>query len=261
MSILKFASGVSTARFPYQDKRIKKYKTMKKLLILSALAAVLFACDGGKDTGEPSEAPVQEEVSQNTTPVVDVAEPVFNIVTSMGTIKVKLYEDTPLHKANFCKLVESNFYNGIKFHRIIKGFMIQVGDPNTKDTTISPKQYGFGGPGYTVPAEILPNHTHIKGALCAARKGDAANPAKESSGSQIYLVQDAAACAQLDGEYTIFGETIEGLDVIDKIASVPTGARDLPVNDIIIEKIEQVLPETPVETPAETPAETKTNAQ
>ena len=230
---------------------------MKKLFILSALAAFLFSCSGGSDTGVPSEEPVQEEVAQNTTEVVMVAEPVFNIVTNMGTIKVKLYEDTPLHKENFCKLVESNFYNGIKFHRIIKGFMIQVGDPNTKDPNASPKQYGFGGPGYTIPAEILPNHTHIKGALCAARKGDAANPAKESNGSQIYLVQDAAGCAQLDGEYTIFGETIDGLDVIDRIASVPTGERDLPVNDIIIEKIEQVLPETP----AETPAETQTNAQ
>lgn len=206
------------------------------------MAALLFSCGGNKQAQEEQEtAPAVEEPAK--TKVVMVAEPVFNIVTSMGTIKVKLYEDTPLHKENFCKLVEENFFNGIMFHRVIKGFMIQVGDPLTKDPAADPKTYGTGGPGYTIPAEILPNHRHTKGALCAARKGDTANPARESSGSQFYIVQDEAGCASLDGDYTIFGETLEGFDVIDAIASVATDQRNRPAEDIIIEKIEQVLPD------------------
>ncbi len=206
------------------------------------MAALLFSCGGNKQAQEEQEtAPAVEEPAK--TKVEMVAEPVFNIVTSMGTIKVKLYEDTPLHKENFCKLVEENFFNGIMFHRVIKGFMIQVGDPLTKDPAADPKTYGTGGPGYTIPAEILPNHRHIKGALCAARKGDTANPARESSGSQFYIVQDEAGCASLDGDYTIFGETLEGFDVIDAIASVATDQRNRPAEDIIIEKIEQVLPD------------------
>lgn len=160
-------------------------------------------------------------------------EPIFDIVTNLGTIKVKLYSKTPKHRANFAKLAISGYYDSLLFHRVIDGFMIQGGDPNTKDTTLVEK-YGQGGPGYTIPAEFVPEYKHAKGALAAARRGDAANPAKESSGSQFYIVQDEKTCAQLDGDYTVFGQTVDGFDVIDKIAHVATDRRDRPVSDVRI---------------------------
>lgn len=164
------------------------------------------------------------------------AEPVFDIVTSEGTIRVKLYEDTPKHRDNFAKLALEGFYDGILFHRVIPGFMIQVGDPLTKDAA-NKQRFGTGGPGYTVPAEILPTHTHKLGALAAARLGDAANPMRASSGSQFYIVVDEATCSQLDGQYTVFGETLEGQEVAQKIAHTDTDTRDCPLKDIKIEKI------------------------
>lgn len=160
-------------------------------------------------------------------------EPIFDIQTNLGTIKVKLYSKTPKHRANFEKLALSGFYDGLLFHRVIDGFMIQGGDPNTKDTTLVEK-YGQGGPGYTIPAEFVPEYRHKKGALAAARRGDAANPERESSGSQFYIVQDEEACAALDGAYTVFGETVEGFDVIDKIAKVARDRRDRPISDVRI---------------------------
>ena len=160
-------------------------------------------------------------------------EPVFDIVTNLGTIKVKLYAQTPKHRENFAKLALSGYYNGLLFHRVINGFMIQGGDPLTKDPANADK-FGTGGPGYTVPAEFVPEYRHKKGALAAARRGDRANPMKESSGSQFYIVQNEAACAALDGDYTVFGETLEGLDVIDRIAEVQTDQNDRPVSDVKI---------------------------
>ena len=160
-------------------------------------------------------------------------EPVFDIVTTEGIIKVKLYSKTPKHRENFAKLAFEGFYDNILFHRVINGFMIQAGDPLTKDEANAEK-FGTGGPGYTVEAEFVPEYTHKKGAIAAARRGDAVNPFKESSGSQFYLVQDAYACSQLDGDYTVFGETVEGIDIIDRIAAVETGRRDRPVRNIKI---------------------------
>ena len=130
--------------------------------------------------------------------------------------------------------------------------MIQGGDPYTKDTTMVEK-YGQGGPGYTIPAEFVPEYKHIKGALAAARRGDAANPAKESSGSQFYIVQDAGTCAQLDGEYTVFGQTVDGFNVIDKIASVARDYRDRPRTDVRILTI-KVDPESMPAVEEEAPA-------
>lgn len=184
------------------------------------------------------------------------AEPVFVITTNLGIIKVKLYKNTPKHRENFEKLALSGFYDGLLFHRVINGFMIQGGDPYTKDTSMVAK-YGQGGPGYTVPAEILPEYRHKKGALAAARRGDAANPARESSGSQFYLVQDENACAQLDGAYTVFGESVDGLNVIDKIAQVATDQRDRPVSDvrIISVKLDPSSIPAPADTTAAAPAE------
>ena len=163
-------------------------------------------------------------------------EPVFDIVTNMGTMKIKLYSQTPLHRENFSKLALSGYYDGLLFHRVINGFMIQAGDPLSKDPEMKDK-WGTGGPDYTIPAEFIPEYTHKKGALAAARRGDAANPMKESSGSQFYIVQDEAGCAQLNGEYTVFGETLEGLNVIDAIAAVEKDGRDRPLSDVVIKSI------------------------
>ena len=163
-------------------------------------------------------------------------EPIFDIVTSMGTIRVKLYKDTPKHRDNFTKLALSHYYDGVLFHRVIDGFMIQGGDPYTRDTS-RVAEWGEGGPGYTIDAEILPEHTHKKGALAAARRGDLANPMKESSGSQFYLVQDSTNCKHLNGEFTVFGETICGLNVIDRIARVRTDRFDRPERPVEIRRI------------------------
>lgn len=225
---------------------------MKKFIFLAlslVLAALLAASCGNKKkaAAEAEAAQAAAEVEQAKQDSIKVEkkfsdlaeEPIFDIVTNYGTIKVKLYKNTPKHRENFAKLALSGFYDGILFHRVIKGFMIQGGDPLTKDPA-NVDRFGTGGPGYTVPAEFVPEYTHKKGALAAARRGDAANPMKESSGSQFYIVQDPYTCAQLDGEYTVFGETVEGLDVIDKIAAVETDRRDRPVAQV---KIISVKPE------------------
>ena len=220
---------------------------MKKYLVyaLCAAVALLIAASCGNKkkvaAAEEQAAAEAEQVKQDSIKVekkiTELAEePVFDIVTNYGTIKIKLYKDTPQHRANFAKLALSGFYDGLLFHRVINGFMIQGGDPLTKDPANAAK-FGTGGPGYTIPAEIVPEHHHKKGALAAARRGDAANPMKESSGSQFYIVQNEQTCAQLDGAYTVFGETIDGLDVIDKIAAVETDPRDRPLAQVKIVKI------------------------
>jgi peptidyl-prolyl cis-trans isomerase B (cyclophilin B) len=185
---------------------------------------------------------------------------IVKISTQYGDMYVYLYDKTPLHKANFIKLANENFYDGTIFHRVIKNFMIQGGDPESKNAT--PEQMlGNGGPGYTIPAEIVAEYHHKKGALAAARLGDAQNPKRESSGSQFYIVQgqplsnsqmmqvqqmnkvpytseqkrdytSIGGTPHLDGSYTVFGEVIKGLDVIDKIAAQPTARADRPVKDI-----------------------------
>lgn len=235
------------------------------------------------------------------------------IETTYGNIKVRLYDETPQHRDNFIKLVESNFYDSLLFHRVIKDFMIQGGDPESKNAAAN-AQLGAGGPGYQIPAEIVyPHLFHKRGALSAARTGDQVNPMKASSGSQFYIVwgktyteselkgmepqkvqqamrtffnnlafevKDSIQAMQasnntagldalekelvakteaefmlnpdkgkftaeqkavyattggtpfLDGDYTVFGEVIEGLDVVDKIQQSQTGAADRPKTDI-----------------------------
>ena len=236
------------------------------------------------------------------------------IETNLGNIKVKLYNQTPLHRVNFIKLVKEGFYDGTLFHRVIADFMIQGGDPDSR-TAQSGTNLGDGGPGYTIPAEIHPELFHKKGALAAARSSDRVNPDKKSSGSQFYIVQgkkftdteldqeenrinnmlkqavffkfyntalknagnhqsnrakaqqDAAlqtaeffadslpykipaehrkvyetigGSPHLDMNYTVFGEVIEGLDIIDKIAAVPTDENDRPKTDIRIIKMKLI---------------------
>lgn len=204
---------------------------MKKLILMSIILAGLTC-----------------QAQQKETTVV--------IETSMGTIKAVLYNDTPLHRDNFIKLVNEGWYNGSPFHRVIKNFMIQGGQ----------NADGRMDPGYKVPAEFRENHFHKKGALCAARQGDQVNPQKASSGSQFYIVQGevfderklsfyeehlgkifsakqrqaymtVGGTPHLDGDYTVFGEVIEGLDIVDKIAGVKTGYMDVPVEPVTINKI------------------------
>ena len=236
--------------------------------------------------------------------------------TSLGNITVKLYNETPKHRDNFVKLVNDGFYNGVLFHRVISNFMIQGGDPDSK-TAQPGQQLGAGNIGYTIPAEfVFPQYYHKRGALAAARTGDAINPNKESSGSQFYIVtgtvttdadlnnmeankqntlaqalfqkkvnenmpliqqlqsegnqqelmnlqnrfeqeiRQALAVAPafkftpeqreayttiggtpfLDNEYTVFGEIIEGMDVVDKISAVKTAPGDRPLEDVKVLK-------------------------
>ncbi len=220
---------------------------MRKLITFSLcfIGAAALLCSCGNSSRKAQEQQAAEQAAADSVAAAQLekqvmekiatlpAEPVFDIITSMGVIKVKLYSDTPRHRENFAKLALEKYYDGTLFHRVINGFMIQGGDPLSKDPANKAK-FGTGGPDYTVPAEFVPEHTHKKGALAAARRGDAANPLKESSGSQFYIVQDAAACAALDGDYTVFGETVEGFDVIDAIAAVQTDARDCPLQDVKI---------------------------
>lgn len=222
-----------------------------KALIVTAATTLIFGCNNAAKKAA-AEAAAEQARQDSIAAANKVAkeksameimktlpeEPEFDIVTNLGTITIKLYSKTPKHRENFEKLALTGYYDGLLFHRVINGFMIQGGDPFTKDTSATAvAKYGQGGPGYTIPAEFVPEYKHKKGALAAARKGDVANPMKESSGSQFYIVQDAAACAQLDGGYTVFGETVKGLDIIDRIAAVATDNRDRPLMPVQIKTI------------------------
>ena len=222
-----------------------------KALIVAAATTLIFGCNNAAKKAA-AEAAAEQARQDSIAAANKVAkeksameimktlpeEPEFDIVTNLGTITIKLYSKTPKHRENFEKLALTGYYDGLLFHRVINGFMIQGGDPFTKDTSATAvAKYGQGGPGYTIPAEFVPEYKHKKGALAAARKGDVANPMKESSGSQFYIVQDAAACAQLDGGYTVFGETVKGLDIIDRIAAVATDNRDRPLMPVQIKTI------------------------
>jgi peptidyl-prolyl cis-trans isomerase B (cyclophilin B) len=186
----------------------------------------------------------------------------IEMVTSQGKIALRLYDETPLHRDNFLKLVENHTYDGLLFHRVIKNFMVQAGDPKSRDA--KPGQpLGDGTLGYTVPAEFRPNLIHKRGALCAARQGDQVNPKKASSATQFYIVQGqvwddktldmmeqrfgkkftaeqrkvyttVGGTPHLDGDYTVFGEVVDGMDVINKIAEMPCDRMDRPVEDVKI---------------------------
>ena len=195
------------------------------------------------------------------------------MVTDKGTMILRLSDATPLHRDNFLKLVKQHFYDSLLFHRVIKNFMVQAGDPSSRHTSPG-AELGSGSPSYTLPAEFRPNLFHKKGALAAAREGDNANPQKASSGSQFYIVQgkiftDAGldsvetfrlkgrkiplsqrevyktlgGAPHLDQNYTVFGEVIRGMQVIDSLAAVPTSGReggDRPLKDLHIIKVRLV---------------------
>ena len=153
---------------------------------------------------------------------------VVTITTAQGIIRLILFDDTPLHKANFLQKAKSGFYDGTSFHRIIENFMIQGGDANSKDA--DPSNDGLGQANDpTIPAELDPGHPHVYGAVAAARMGGPRGT--PSSSSQFYLVENHDGTHFLDGQYTVFGQVIQGLEVIDKIARLPKDGRDHPTVD------------------------------
>ena len=247
------------------------------LIILSVSCSTTSNKSGNENIQQKKQVeietePVKEEAVESAEKImedIEVAsvekktkkETLVKISTSYGDMVIKLYNETPLHRDNFIKLAKSGFYNGTLFHRVINGFMIQGGDPDSK-AAVAGAQYGNGGPGYTIPAEFNNNCFHKKGALAAARLGDQQNPQRASSGSQFYIVQgkkysnlelnelEQKAGGRIPSEhkdiymtqggtpfldimgYTVFGEVVMGMEVIDKIAAVQTLPRDRPVNDI-----------------------------
>ncbi len=198
--------------------------------------------------------------SKSMEKIVQIKAPercLIEIETEYGTMLAELFNSTPKHRDNFLKLAEEGFYDSLLFHRVIKGFMIQGGDPQSRNAAPG-QMLGMGGPGYQIPAEFVDSLVHIKGAIAAARTN---NPKKESSGSQFYIVQGApveegqlnqiemmrsfrytpeqreayrkfGGTPHLDREYTVFGRVIEGIEVIDKIAAVETGPADRPKKDV-----------------------------
>jgi len=193
------------------------------------------------------------------------SQTIVTLQTTAGYIKIKLYDETPKHKENFIKLVQQGYYNGVLFHRVIPGFMIQTGDPNSRNARPG-QPLGDGGPGYTIPSEFVPSYFHKKGAVAAARLSDEVNPQKESSGSQFYIVQgrnynnaqldalektnkhqpftqdqrtsysSVGGTPHLDNAYTVFGEVIDGFNTVDSISAVTTDKRNRPISDIKIIK-------------------------
>lgn len=194
---------------------------------------------------------------------------VVRIETSSGVIRVALFDETPLHRDNFLKLASQGFYDGTLFHRCIKDFMIQGGDPESR-TAKKGQLLGEGNPGYEIPAEFcLPYIYHWRGALAAAREPDDVNPEQNSSGCQFYIVygkkqtpgdirkarsmleekgieitaqmsddyQMRGGTPHLDGQYTVFGEVIEGLDIVKQIQAVATDKNDRPLEDVVVLKM------------------------
>lgn len=280
---------------------------MRNLFFTIVMVAFTLMSCSANSAGESPATQANNANNDNMTKV--------ELETTLGNIVVELYNETPQHRDNFIKLVESGYYDGVLFHRVIKDFMIQTGDGNSK-TADAETALGDGDPGYTIPAEfVYPKYFHKRGALAAARTGDQVNPERRSSGSQFYIVtgkiyssdelkmmtqrlaeiqkqdifrrlvmenqskiqelqeaQDSAGLQELqnqliqqteaeaaqapfkmtdeqidaytsvggtphlDGQYTVFGEVIEGMDVVDKIQNTTTGRMDRPTVDIRIVK-------------------------
>jgi len=164
-------------------------------------------------------------------PKVSRKDEVVTLTTSLGDIRLILFSDTPLHRENFLRKAKSGFYNGTTFHRVIPNFMVQGGDPNSKDS--DPTNDGQGPPNEpTIPAELAAGHKHDYGALAAARQADIVNPQRASNGSQFYLVENHQGAHFLDGQYTVFGQVIQGKEVLDKLVAVPKDGRDRPLTDL-----------------------------
>ena len=159
--------------------------------------------------------------------ISDPKDTLVVIGTRLGEITVVLFPETPLHRANFLKLVGNKAYDSTTFHRIIKDFMIQGGDPNSKDNI--PENDGMGSFGNTIQAEFYPAFRHIQGALAAARTN---NPEKRSSDCQFYLVENPAGTHFLDNEYTVYGQVVKGIEVVQAIANQQKGPDDRPLLNV-----------------------------
>lgn len=213
----------------------------------------MFGCGSNSSNNKVDEQqPVDSSEDENRPKVL--------ISTDLGDITIELFNETPLHRDNFLKLASEGFFDETIFHRVIQDFMIQGGDPDSRDAEPG-VPLGMGGPGYTIPAEFVDGLYHEKGVLSAARMGDQVNPQKESSGSQFYIVQGKVYTPQeldlieertgkllsneqrnayttvggtphLDNDYTVFGRVVEGLDVVDRITAVEKDRRDRPIEDI-----------------------------
>ena len=221
---------------------------MKKLFFLAFFLTALVVGN--------AQIAVKQDVKINKDVMVEME-------TNYGKIVLLLYNDTPRHRDNFIKLASDGVFDGLLFHRVIPKFMIQGGDPESKGAPHD-MLLGSGTLGYNVPAEFVKERFHKRGALCAAREGDEVNPRKESSASQFYIVQGRVwkpeeldmlekrmkreftpeqremystigGTPYLDGDYTVFGEVIEGMEVVDKIASLPCDPNDRPQEDVVIE--------------------------
>ena len=237
---------------------MKKHNVL--IILLSAL--LMLACSQASQADTATRGSDNQEQKNPTKKKKTAQMTKVLLKTSMGDIVIALYDETPLHKENFIKLVNDKYYDGVLFHRIIQNFMIQTGDPESK--TAKPGQMlGNGGPGYTIPAEFVPGLYHKRGAVAAARMGDNVNPKKESSGSQFYIVDgrvfstndlnrviqmtgktysmdqikdytSIGGAPHLDGDYTVFGEVVSGMEIVDKIAAQAKDANDRPLEDIKI---------------------------
>lgn len=237
---------------------------MKKALVYCIALSIiaLASCSSPKKVKTDNDSATQESTAQttlnnNTDKMTQVL-----LKTTFGDITIALYDDTPKHKANFEKLVNEKFYDGLLFHRIIQGFMIQGGDPDSKNAKPG-QQLGAGDIGYKIPAEIVNGRFHKRGAVAAAREGDQVNPQKASSGCQFYIVDGTVydndkmsmitqrtgktfspeqveayttvgGAPWLDGDYTVFGEVVSGMEVVDKIAAQKKNGADRPLEDIKI---------------------------
>ncbi len=193
-------------------------RRLSSLLLVGLLSAGLGACGPEPERTEPSGP------DSATTAVIQVRE--------FGTIRIRFFvEKAPHHVENFLKLAASGFYDGTTFHRVIPGFMIQGGDPSSKDD--DPTNDGFGGPGYDLSAEFN-DIPHRRGIVSMARRAD-----PNSAGSQFFVMhEDSPGWAEiLDGKFTVFGEVIEGIEVVDEIVEVERDAKDRPLSDVVIESI------------------------
>lgn len=232
------------------------------MLIILLSALLMLACSQASQADTATTGSDNQEQKNPTKKKKPAQMTKVLLKTSMGDIVIALYDETPLHKENFIKLVNDKYYDGVLFHRIIQNFMIQTGDPESK--AAKPGQMlGNGGPGYTIPAEFVPGLYHKRGAVAAARMGDNVNPKKESSGSQFYIVDgrvfstndlnrviqmtgktysmeqikdytSIGGAPHLDGDYTVFGEVVSGMEIVDKIAAQQKDGRDRPLEDIKI---------------------------
>ncbi len=207
---------------------------IRRILLSFALLGLVSAAALGAQKGASTTAKTGATGGKSvSTASKTQGQEVAVIETNMGNIVIRFYDqDAPKTVANFKKLARAGFYDGTTFHRVIPGFVIQGGDPNSKDSDRS--NDGQGGPGYTIAAEIT--RPHVRGAVAMARLPDNVNPKRESSGSQFFI--DLTDLPSLDrGGYTVFGEVIEGMDVVDKIAAVERDGRDNPIKPVVMKKV------------------------